>query len=304
MVDMTAKIIPLPISFPKKRVSVVVVSYYTGAALFECLQAILADPDVFELILVDNGNPQTTRLRLWNFAKKRNRIRLLQGQGNVGFGRACNFGAKIAKGDYILFLNPDAIIDKGAAQRMANEGDNLRRPWVLGAYLQTPLGTEQRGTRRRELTPMSAFVSFTPLHKIPGLDSIHITDNSDSKHPQDVPVVSGACMMMDRQSFDTLGGFDEGYFLHVEDIDLCRRAEMAGGQVRSLPTAKVMHYGSTSEVRIQKVEFEKFKGFVRYFWNYSEKWWAKILLIMSVPFMFVAILGRAWWLALRSVWRG
>jgi len=301
---MTAKIIPLPISIPKKRISVVVVSYYTGAALFECLQAVLADPDVFELILVDNGNPKSTRERLWSFAKQRNRIRLLQGQGNVGFGRACNFGARVAKGDYVLFLNPDAIIEKGAALKMAEEGEKLRSPWVLGGYLQTVQGTEQRGSRRRALTPFSAFVSFTPLHKLPGLNSIHINDPNSSELPQDVPVVSGACMMMDKKSFDELGGFDERYFLHVEDIDLCRRAGIAGGQVRSLPSAKVMHYGSTSEVRIQKVEFEKFKGFVRYFWSYSSKWWAKILLIFSVPFMFAAIMGRAWWLAFRSVWHG
>lgn len=304
MVDMTAKVIPLPISFPQKRISVVVVSYYTGAALFECLQAVLADTDVYELILVDNGNPESTRNRLWNFAEKRARIRILQGHGNVGFGRACNFGAKIAKGDYILFLNPDAIIEKGAALKMAEQGESLRRPWILGGFLQTVHGKEQRGSRRRALTPWSAFASFTPLHKLPGMKSIHMRERSRSDTFQDVPIVSGACMMMDRQSFEELGGFDEGYFLHVEDIDICRRAALADGQVHSLSTAKVMHYGSTSQVRIQKVEFEKFKGFVRYFWNYSPKLWAKALLIIATPFMFIAIMGRAWWLALSAVWRG
>ena len=304
MVDMTAKIIPLPISFPKKRISVVVVSYYTGAALFECLQAVLADPDVFELILVDNGNPETTRARLWSFAKSRARIRVLQGQGNVGFGRACNYGARLAKGDFILFLNPDAIIEKGAVLKMAERGETLRRPWVLGGFLQTINGTEQRGSRRRALTPLSAVISFTPLHKLPWFQSIHMGSDERPNEPQNVPIVSGACLMMDRESFDQLGGFDENYFLHVEDIDLCRRAGLAGGQVYSLPDAKVMHYGSTSQVRIQKVEFEKFKGFVRYFWSFSSKLWAKILLILAVPFMFAAIMGRAWWLALRSVWSG
>lgn len=304
MVDMTAKIIPLPVRFPKQRISVVVVSYYTGAALFECLQAVLADPDIYELILVDNGNPETTRERLWNFAKKCARIRVLQGQGNVGFGRACNYGAKIAKGDCILFLNPDAIIEKGAALKMVDKGEKLRSPWVLGGDLQTVYGTEQRGSRRRALTPWSALVSFTPLHKLPGLKSIHMDEGDGSVVAQDVPTVSGACMMMDRQSFEELGGFDERYFLHVEDIDLCRRAELAGGQIHSLPSAKVMHYGSTSQVHIQKIEFEKFKGFVRYFWNYSTKWWAIVLLILATPFMFVAIMGRAWWLALSAVWRG
>lgn len=301
---MIAKVIPLPISTPKKRISVVVVSYYTGAALFECLQAVLADSDVFELILVDNGNPNTIRKRLWNFALKRNRIRILQGHGNVGFGCACNYGAKIAKGDNILFLNPDAIIEKGAAMKMVDQGGQMQSPWIVGGFLQTINGTEQRGTRRRALTPWSAFVSFTPLHRLPWFTSIHMAANEAEVAHQYVPTVSGACMMMDRKSFNALGGFDERYFLHVEDIDLCRRVGMSGGQVCSLSTARVMHYGSTSEVRIQKVEFEKFKGFVRYFWDYSQKWWAKILLILSTPFMFLAIMGRAWWLALRAVWRG
>lgn len=303
MVDMTAKIIPLPVSFPSKRISVVVVSYYTGAALFECLQAVLADPDVFELILVDNGNPESTRERLWSFANKRARVRILQGQGNVGFGRACNYGAKIAKGEYILFLNPDAIIEKGAVLKMAEHSDLLQNPSIVGGYLQTIHGTEQRGSRRRALTPWSAFVSFTPLHKLPGFRSIHMDIQDDTAMPQSVTTVSGACMLMDRQSFEMLGGFDERYFLHVEDIDVCRRAGTAGGQVLSIPTAKVMHYGSTSEVRIQRVEYEKFKGFIRYFWDYSPKWWAKVLLFFAAPFMFLAIMGRAWWVALATVWR-
>ena len=72
---------------------------------------------------------------------------------------------------------------------------------------------------------------------------------------------------MDRESFDRIGGFDPAYFLHVEDIEICRRVRIEGGDVYSVPDAKVMHYGSTSQARIQMVEFEKFKGFVRYFWS-------------------------------------
>jgi GT2 family glycosyltransferase len=301
---MTAKIIPLPVSFPQVRISVVMVSFHTGAALFESVQSVLADPDIFEVILVDNGNPVPTRNRLWNTAKNENRFRLLQGHGNVGFGRGCNYGAKIAKGDYLLFLNPDAVIEKGAAMKLVRCGEKLKCPWIVGGHLQTIDGREQRGSRRNELTPLSALISFTPVHKFTKLQSIHLENNPLPDIPSAVPIVSGACMMMDRESFGELGGFDESYFLHVEDIDICRRARSSGGQVFTVPNARTMHYGSTSQVRIQKVEYEKFKGFVRYFWNYSQKWWAKLALICATPFMFLAIMGRAWWIALRSVWRG
>lgn len=300
MVDMAATIIPLPIKFPEKRVSVIMVSYHTGAPLIEAIQSVLADEEILELILVDNGNTKAVRQRLWNFAQGQRRLRIAQGQGNVGFGRGCNFGARISKGDYLLFLNPDAVITKGAAKTMADCGEKLQAPWIAGGALETVNGAEQRGARRGELTPMSAVASFTPLHKLPGIRSMHLETTPKPTKPSQVPVVSGACMMTDRASFDTLGGFDERYFLHVEDIDICRRARLEGGEVYTVPNAKVMHYGSTSMVRVQNVEYEKFKGFLRYFWNYSPKLWAKIALVLAAPFMFLAIMGRAWWLALRS----
>ena len=301
---MTAKILPLPVSFPKKRISSIMVSFHTGAALFEAIQSVLNDPDILELIVVDNGNPISTRQRLCEISIQNSKLRILQGHGNVGFGRGCNYGASVAKGDYLLFLNPDAVIERGAAMKLADCGEQLDRPWITGGFLQTINGIEQRGARRHELTPISAVVSFSPLHRLPGLQSIHQENQHCPEDPTPVSTVSGACMMMDRESFSQISGFDPAYFLHVEDIDICRRARQSGGQVYTVPNAKIMHYGSTSEVRIQKVEFEKFKGFVRYFWNYSPKWWAKLALICATPLMFLAIMGRAWWLAFRAVWRG
>lgn len=299
---MTTNVVPLPVSYLKKRISVVMVSYFTGPSLMESVPAVLADSDILELIIIDNGNTVSARERLWALAKNERRVRLVQGQGNVGFGRACNYGARLAKGDYILFLNPDAVIEKGTAMAMAECGDGLTQPWIAGGNLQTVNGVEQRGSRRSALTPMSAVVSFTPLHKLPGFKSVHLEHLPLPDGPVEMPIVSGACMMVDRESFDMLGGFDERYFLHVEDIDICRRAKLSGGDVFFVPDAKVMHYGSTSKARIVRVERNKLRGFVRYFWNYSSQWWAKLLLIAAWPFMYLAIMGRAWWLSVRNPW--
>ncbi|MCF6274510.1 MAG: glycosyltransferase family 2 protein [Robiginitomaculum sp.] len=299
---MTTNVVPLPVSYPKKRISIVMVSYYTGPSLMESVPAVLADPDILELIIVDNGNTVSARQRLWALAKDERRIRLVQGHGNIGFGRACNYGAKLAKGDYILFLNPDAVIEKGTAMTLAECGDSLTRPWIAGGNLQTVNGVEQRGSRRSALTPMAAVVSFTPLHKLPGFKSIHLEHLPLPDAPVEMPIVSGACLMVDQESFDMLGGFDERYFLHVEDIDICRRAKLSGGDVFFVPDAKVMHYGSTSRARIVRVESNKFRGFVRYFWDYTSHWWSKTLLVLSLPFMYFAIMGRAWWLSVRNPW--
>ncbi len=297
---MTANVIALPVSHPKKRISIIMVSYFTGPSLMESVPAVLADPDILELIIIDNGNNASARQRLWALTKNESRVRILQGHGNIGFSRACNYGAKLSKGEFILFLNPDAVTEKGTAMRMADCGAKLNLPWIVGGNLQTVSGVEQRGSRRSELTPISAVVSFTPLHKLPGFKSIHLENLPLPDEAVQMPIVSGACMMMNRESFDTLGGFDERYFLHVEDIDICRRAKLAGGEVFFVPDAKVMHYGSTSQARIVRVERNKFSGLIRYFRSYTSHWWSKVLLFISVPFMYLAIMGRAWWMATRK----
>jgi len=295
-----AQILPLPVAKREKPISVIMVSYMTGPALLEAVNAVMNDSDIFELILVDNGNTLDARKRLSHVAAQHDRIRLLQGHGNIGFARACNYGAKLARGEYFLFLNPDALISEGAARKLANCGKTLTTPWVTGGLLKDVNGQEQRGGRRGALTPLSALVSFTPLHRLPSFASIHKETDILPEKPQAYPTVSGACLMMDRKSFYILGGFDEDYFLHVEDIDVCRRAREEGGDVYFVPSASVMHYGSTSQVRRQKIEWEKLKGFTRYFTKHSKTIFGRILTYLAWPFMAFAIMGRAWYLVIRQ----
>jgi GT2 family glycosyltransferase len=280
------------------------VSYMTGPALLQSIRAVLADRDIYELIIVDNGNTLSARHDLSQVIIPSDKIRLLQGHGNIGFARGCNYGAKLASGDCFLFLNPDAIISDGAARRMSDCGLGLKQPWLVGGMLRDINGKEQRGGRRRALTPLSAFVTFTGLAKLPVFKSIHMENEPLPLGPEPVPVVSGACVMMDRQSFEVLGGFDERYFLHVEDIDLCRRAQKHGGDVYFIPSATVKHYGSTSDVVRWKIEWEKLKGFIIYFWRYSDHWWFKACVALSIPAMTLAIMGRAGWLTLRAALTG
>lgn len=285
------------------RISVVMVSYFTGPALFEALSAVTEDPDIFEVVLVDNGNPVTTREELAVWVSERPTLRIAQGHGNVGFSRGCNYGAALARGTHILFLNPDAVLQRRAAMAMVKTGRKLSRPWICGGLLLTVEGHEQRGSRRDELTALNAFTSFTPLHKLPFFRSIHREHRPLPLEPVPMPVVSGAMMLMDRESFDVIGGFDEGYFLHVEDLEICRRVRKMGGEVWFVPGARTKHYGSTSKALLQKVEWWKTKGFLRYFWTYNSNPLRRLGVIISAPFMILAIMGRAWWLAFRKIFQ-
>jgi GT2 family glycosyltransferase len=140
-------------------------------------------------------------------------------------------------------------------------------PCIVGARVLNIDGTEQRGARRGEVTPVTTLLSLTRLaHLRPfrGFE-IHHQDDPTPDHPISVPTISGACFAMTRADFSAMGGFDEGYFLHVEDVDLCWRVRKSGGLVLFHPGARVVHLGSTSHTSPMKVEFWKGLGLVRYF---------------------------------------
>lgn len=301
---MTAQVLPLHLPELKPRISVIMVSYMTGPALLEAISAVIDDEEIFELVIVDNGNTFAARQKLSDLVSEHDKIRMLQSHGNIGFAKGCNYGARMARGSHFLFLNPDAVIAPGTAMELVEAGDKLDSPWIVGGRLKDVNGHEQRGSRRGELTPKSAIISFTFLHKLPFFRSLHWENEPLPDAPIEVPVISGACLMMSRECFDMTGGFDEDYFLHVEDIELCHRVRHMGGKVLFHPHAEVLHYGSTSAARRQDIEFAKFRGFYRYFKNYSKKPYAKVLTTLAAPLMFVAVMGRAWYLVMRKAFLG
>ena len=284
------------------NVSVIMVTWRTGKALFEAIEAVLGANRLHELILVNNGNPPDDEARLRALAEGEPRIRLIEGQGNIGFGKACNLGASQAVGENLLFLNPDAIVRPGALTALCAAAEQAGAPALIGARLVNPDGREQRGGRRGRLTLWSALVSFSGLGALSGLHPIfrdlHREREPLPDAPAQTPVVSGAAMLIERMHFAQLGGFDEAYLLHVEDIDLCRRVEAAGGEVWFAPDAEVMHYGSTSCTSIMRVEWAKAQGFVRYFWKFARGPLGHLGVVLVAPLIAAAIMVRAAFLAM------
>ena len=105
----------------RRSVSVVMVVYMTGEALEQSLACVLADPLVDELVVVDNGSAPAQAARLRALAEQDGRVVLAAGHGNVGFAKGANLGAKTAKGDLLVFLNPDAFLQPGCVAALARE---------------------------------------------------------------------------------------------------------------------------------------------------------------------------------------
>src|ERR1700722_11537021 len=136
--------------------SVVVVSYYTGPVLFACLKSVLRQPQLAEIILVDNGNPPDILARLQQMALTEQRIKIITGQGNVGFPKGCNIGVRQASSDFILLLNPDCLLPPEGLNNLMAALDTTPGAVVAGSWLLNPDGSEQRGGRRQLLTPLTA----------------------------------------------------------------------------------------------------------------------------------------------------
>ncbi|MBM3617282.1 MAG: glycosyltransferase [Alphaproteobacteria bacterium] len=254
----------------EKHTSVVIVSYNTGASLWICVYRTLQLDGVKEVILVNNGNEAAVELRLRQLEQDNPRFTLVTGQGNVGFSKGCNLGASQATGDYILFLNPDAVMmDRDAPAKLAElfRLDTQPPIGLVGAILRNDDGSEQRSSRRNIITPVNALIEGSGLAKLRGLPLpvINLDHTPLPDNPIPIGAVSGACMMMERERFQQIGGFDEEYFLHVEDMDMCLRVYKAGGSVWVTPNVDVLHYRSTSQVQALFVERMKTKGFHRYF---------------------------------------
>lgn len=276
--------------------SVIIVTYNTGDSLYDCLTIVLNDSQIKEVILIDNGNPKDVRQNLRLLAQKHAQLKYEISDTNIGFGKACNLGAQQASSKHMLFLNPDALLKRGSIAEFERTIASLPSPSIVGGKIFDLDGKEQRGGRRRHLTLKNAISSFTGANFLSRIDSsftsVHLEDTPAPSEAIPMEVVSGACLFMRRKDFLKLGGFDERYFLHVEDMDICREVALAGGEVWYTPKAGALHYGSTSKTSASKVQLAKATGIHHYFQKFSTSKAEALAASFIMPFMALALVSR------------
>lgn len=258
--------------------SAIIVSYRTGRVLNACVQALLASPATREVILVDNGNAADVESFLDAWAQREPRLIVVRGHGNVGFAAGCNVGAARARAERLLFVNPDAVLTADAPERLAGELDRAPGMVLIGGDLRCAAGLPERAARRERVTLWRAFVSFSGLSKLGGAASPFRDVCVAAEMPEravQVSAISGALFAMRKLDFDSIGGMDEGYFLHVEDVDLCRRVEEAGGSVLFSPGPHGVHQRSSSEAPAKLIAQHKARSFARYFRKFSRSPWER-----------------------------
>ncbi len=277
-----------------QALAVVIVSYHTGDALFTALESV-CDQSLapFEIVVVDNGNPASVRERLNQLATTIDSLSVLSGHGNLGFAAGCNLGASHTTAPQLLFLNPDCVLPIEALAQLMQEYAQLPPRSLIAPLLLNEDYTEQRGSRRAVLTPWRAAVEWLGLYHLAPSHPYFIRFNRAGEplplNTHRVDVTSGAAMMLSRSLFLELKGFDEGYFLHVEDIDLCVTLLKRGGATFVAPSVRVVHQGGTSTSSALKVEWHKARGFCRYFYKHFKG---------VYPPGFLAVISTLVWLRL------
>ncbi len=221
------------------KLSVIIVNYRGWGPLSRCLEALncLKDADFSsEVIIVDNFSNDG---KLKEFSEQRSSFRFIENTGNYGFSSGNNLGARSSNGEYLLFLNPDTVINLPALSEMIKKAEEYPEYHILSC--------QQEDEDGKDKNPFGSFPSFRSLtgfnraiYRLFGTkDKVNYQCNGHGVIFPDW--VSGSLIFMKREIFYKIGGWCEDFWLYSEDVDLCKRVSERGGKVAFLCDIRIIH---------------------------------------------------------------
>jgi GT2 family glycosyltransferase len=268
------------------KLSIVIINWNTRDLLQGCLTSIFAstlEMD-YEVIVVDNDSSDGSQeMVLEHFPK----VKLISNSSNPGFARANNQALKITRGKYILLLNPDTIVKQDAIGKLVEFLEATPGAGGVGARLLNGDGSLQMSAYPEP----TLFREFWRMFHFDGIYcyAAYPMDHWGLEGPQEVDILMGACLLIRKVSLDTVGLFDEDYFMYSEEVDLCARLKHAGWPLYWLPSAEVIHYGGQST---QQIAEEMFLQLYRAKILYFRKHRSKLAVLTYKSILFLAALGR------------
>lgn len=280
------------------RVDIVIVNWNAGQQLSDCIDSIrrFADGLVGEVVVVDNGSADGSETPFEHSTD----VRLLRTGANLGFARACNLGAQGLQGEFVLFLNPDALLYE---QTLARTLDCMDRPEqartaVCGVQLVDEQGRIARSCARFP-TPASM------LSHALGIDRLllrcgYVMADWDHQSSRPVDHVIGAFYLVRRAAFEQVAGFDERFFVYLEDLDLSQRLGKAGWSSLYLADVQAFHAGggTSSQVKARRLFYSLRSRLLYVFKHFSRPAALSVLLVT----LLVEPLNRTLLATLRGSW--
>ena len=213
-------------------------SVFTKACLLAIEKSISADKVSYEVIVVDDGSTDDTARLLAAWSQSRTNARVLRMRKNSGFAHACNEGARVARGRYLVLLNNDTLPTPGWLDSMLELATSEDQVGIVGSKLLFPDGRIQH-------VGVAFDEGKNPGHIYRGFPS----DMWPAKLTREYQAVTAACLLIDRNLYGSVGGLDEAYENSYEDIDLCLKVRALGRRVLVCAGSTVYHFESISENR-------------------------------------------------------
>ena len=247
------------------KVSAIVVNYNAGGHLLDCVRSLKAD-GVEEIVVVDNasadGSADAVRAAEPSVVVHRT-------EGNIGFGAGANRGAAISSGDALLVMNPDTVVEPGMVKVLVEALERDPGIGVVAPRVENPDGSVYPSARAFPSLSDAlghAFLGFVaPANRFTRRYKLLDWDRTTAR---DVDWVSGTAMMIRGDVWRAVRGFDEGYFMYVEDVDLCWRAWRAGWRVTYEPEARLVHVIGVSS---DQAPYRMIAAHHRSLWRFSVK---------------------------------
>ena len=236
-------------------IDVVVVNWNSGALLGRCLASLERNhrDAVRKVLVIDNASADRSLDDALRFKSDSFEYQIVRNAGNEGFAAACNKGAASCGSDFVLFLNPDCEIYASTLRDMLAEmrGLPVSEYAVFGIQLVGPDGSVARGCARQP-RPAHWWVKLLGIDRLTaGRIRSHVMSEWPHAESRDVEHVIGAFYLVRRAVFESLGGFDERFFVYLEDLDFSRRALQAGYRIRYLSAARAYHMGGGTSNRVK-----------------------------------------------------
>jgi GT2 family glycosyltransferase len=231
--------------------SIIIVNYNVKEFLQNLLNSISkASSNISrEIIIVDNASDDGS---VEMIREKFTSAQLISNKKNLGFGKANNQALEIAKGKYILLINPDTVVSEDTFEKLISFFKDNQDAGLAGCKILNPDGSLQLACRRSFPGPWTSFCKVTGLSNLFPNSKIFARYNLtylNENQTYEVDAISGSFMMMRKEVYDKVGGFDEEFFMYGEDLDLCYRIQKAGYKVFYFPDTQIIHYKGESTKR-------------------------------------------------------
>jgi hypothetical protein len=250
------------------ELSVVIVNYRSREPLLQCLASLEADAAGLarETVVVDN-DPGDGALAA--VAREFPGVRGVANRENVGYARAVNQGIAATSGEFVLVMNPDCVVGRGALASLLGYLHAHPRTAVVGPMIHDGEGRLEYSARAFPDHLTFLFNRYSLLTRLfPGnrFSRRYLLTDWDHASARDVDWLSGACLMVRRAAIVQVGAMDEAFFMFNEDVDWCRRMKLAGWAVTYVPDARVVHLIGASRHKVApKVILERHRGMIHYF---------------------------------------